>query len=242
MRRSYILMLVLVALSAATLGCQLLSRETPTPTAAPTPTFVPTPLPPSPVQPGEANPNEPVLISGTIPFTSPFFLNGIAEPFVLLEDEAGFVARNREFEFPLIGQIIGPVDLVDDSTLSYTLPLPSVPTGTLLDVDNNSENDRGIMIFAVAYWYNTWGDPFLEARDGTGWSNAYTSAVTDPNREDEIMGGILVIWAPDDEQEFPSGFGPDEKLFTDDDPVAPVPAGYSIVDLDQEPFSIYKES
>lgn len=242
MRRSYIFVLVLAALSAAVLGCQSLTRETPTPTAAPTPTFVPTPLPPSPVQPGEANPDEPVLISGTIPFTSPFFINSIAEPFVLLEDEAGFVARDREFEFPLIGQIIGPVDLVDDSTLSYTLPLPSVPTGTLLDVDNNSEDDPGIMIFAVAYWSNTWGDPFLEARDGTGWSNAYTSAVTDPNREDEIMGGMLVIWAPDDEQEFPSGFGPDEMLFTDDDPISPVPAGYSIVDLDQDPFSIYKES
>jgi C-terminal processing protease CtpA/Prc len=65
--------------------------------------------------------------------------------------------------------------------------------------------------------------------------------VTDPNREDEIMGGKLVIWAPDDEQEFPSGFGSDDMLFTEDDPVTLVPAGYSIVDLDQEPFSIYKD-
>lgn len=248
MRRSFTLVLVLAALSGTMIACQLLTRETPTsaptsgPSSGPIPTSEPTPLPPQPVVPGEANPDEPVLIRGTIPFTSPFFLNSIAEPFVLLEDEAGFVARDREFEFPLSGQIIGPVDLIDDSTLSYTLPLPSVPAGTMLDVDNDNNEDRGVMIFAIAYWSNTWGDPFLEARDGTGWSNAYTSAVTDPNREDEIMGGKLVIWAPDDEQEFPSGFGEDEMLFTEDDPVTSVPAGYSIVDLDQEPFLIYKEA
>jgi C-terminal processing protease CtpA/Prc len=241
MPRSLRIILVIAALSVAAIACALTAQEA-TPTVVPSPTVAPTPLP-LPVAPvGKGDPDEPVLIRGTIPFTSPFFINSIAEPFVLLEDEAGFVARDRDFEFPLSGQVIGPVDLVDDSTLSYTLPLPSVPAGTMLDVDNDGEEDRGVMIFAVAYWSNTWGDPFLEARDGTGWSNAYTSAMTDPNREDEIMGGILVIWAPDDEQAFPSGFGPDELLFTDDDPTATVPAGYSLVDLNQDPFQVYKEA
>jgi C-terminal processing protease CtpA/Prc len=189
----------------------------------------------------DRNPDEPVIITGTIPFTSPFFINSIAEPFVLLEDEAGFVVRDKEFIFPLRSQVIGPVELVDDSTLSYTLPLPMIPTGTLVDVDQDAEDDQGIMVFAVAYWSNTWGDPFLEERDGTGWSTAYTSAFTDPNREDEITGGILIIWSPDDEQGFPSGFGPDNLLFTEDDSITTVPAGYSVVDLDESPFSIYKE-
>ena len=39
------------------------------------------------------NSNEPVFISGTIPFTSPFFLNYASEPFVMLEDQAGFYKR-----------------------------------------------------------------------------------------------------------------------------------------------------
>jgi C-terminal processing protease CtpA/Prc len=187
------------------------------------------------------DPDEPVRITGTIPFTSPFFINSIAEPFVLLEDEAGFVARDREFVFPLAGQTIGPVEVIDDQTLAFSLTLPAVPQGTQLDLDNDGEQDRGLMIFAVAYWSNTWGGPFLEPRDGKGWSNAYTSVVTDPDRQDEIQGGTLVIWSPDDEQEFPTDFGEDEKLFTEDDPVGPIPAGYSLVDLDQEPFRIYKE-
>ena len=206
-----------------------------------------TAVPPSPsATPGaglpvERNSDEPYVITGSIPFTSPFFLEGNAEPFVLLEDEAGFVRRDKEFAFPLEGQAIGPVELVEDGLLRYTLPLPSQPLGTLVDVDQDGETDPGVMVFAIAYWSNTWGDAFLEERDGRGWSNAYTSAHTDPYREDEIDGGTLLIWAPDDEQHFPTGFGPDELLFTDDDPTAPVPAGYNLIDLDSAPFRVYKE-
>ena len=37
-----------------------------------------------------------------------------AEPFVMLEDQAGFYARDLEFEFPLAGQTIGPVWEIDE--------------------------------------------------------------------------------------------------------------------------------
>ena len=191
--------------------------------------------------PVERTSDEPYVITGSIPFTSPFFLEGNAEPFVLLEDEAGFVRRDKEFVFPLEGQAIGPVELVEDGLLHYTLPLPSQPLGTQVDVDQDSQADPGLMVFAIAYWSNTWGDTFLEERDGRGWSNAYTSAHTDPYREDEIDGGTLLIWSPDAEQGFPTGFGPDGLLFTDDDPIAPVAAGYSLVDLASTPFRVYKE-
>ena len=202
----------------------------------------PTPLPQAPVQPGAANPDEPVAVIGTIPFTSPFFINTISEPFVLLEDEAGFVHRDREFAFPLNGQVMGPVEIIDDQTLRFELSLPGVPQGAFVDVDQNGQSDVGVQVFAVAYWSNTWGGPFLEKRDGTGWSNAYTSTVTDPDRQDEIMGGLLVVWAPDSGQAFPSDFGPDGELFTSDDPVAPIPAGYNFVDLDQTPFRVFKQA
>jgi carboxyl-terminal processing protease len=202
----------------------------------------PTGLPAAPIQPGAANPDEPVVVNGIIPFTSPFFINTISEPFVMLEDEAGFVRRDREFQFPLTSQVLGPVEKVDDKTLKFDLALPAVPQGTLVDVDNNGRQDTGVQVFAVAYWSNTWGGPFLERRDGTGWSNAYTSVITDPNRQDEFEGGTLIVWAPDSHQSFPSDYGPDNKLFTSDDPVAPIPAGYNIIDIGKHPFTVTKQA
>jgi C-terminal processing protease CtpA/Prc len=193
-------------------------------------------------QPATVNSDEPVFISGEIPYTNPFFLNSTAEPFVMLEDEAGFVRRDTEFRFNRKAQQIGPVDISADKKLTYSLSLPEVPQATQVDVDNNGKTDAGVQVFAVAYWSNTWGDPFLEDRDGKGWSTAYTSAIVDPEKSNEIVGGTLVIWAPDDQQGFPSGFGPDGKLFTADDPITKVPAGYSLVDLSQPPFRFYKEA
>lgn len=247
-RRSMLIVSVLLALVGLACANVALFAETPQVTLTPAeaaPTFIePTaiPLPEVRVEPGAANPNEPVFISGRIPFTSPFFLNSIAEPFVLLEDEAGFVKRDLEFPFTSGVQTIGPVEFIDSSTLFYRLPLPSIPQGTYVDVDNDGESDTGVQVFAIAYWSNTWGDPFLEERDGMGWSTAYASTRTDPERDYEIEGGILMVWSPDDEQAFPVGFGEDRKLFTDDDLVETIPAGYSIVDLDDEPFRIYKEA
>lgn len=195
-----------------------------------------------PSAPGVQGPDEPVVITGKIPFTSPFFYTMTAEPFVMLEDEAGFVKRDRNFQFSLVEQTIGPVEMNSDNSLTYELSLPEVPQATQLNLSNDGKQDKGVQVFAIAFWSNTWGGPFLERRDGTGWSTAYTSAITDPQNNDEIKGGILMVWAPDDQQKFPTGFGSDHKLFTGDDPTAPVPAGYSIVDLNQTPFKIYKQA
>jgi len=234
-----------IAIALAGFGCQTLDTLplAATPTATLAPTQVPTPLPPIPVEPGENNPNEPVFITGDIAYTSPFFLNSIYEPFVLLEDAAGFIQRDKNFVFRLQGQAIGPVEIQgEDKPLTYSLALPAIPQGTQVDVDNDGDDDPGVQVFSIAYWSNTWGGPFLERRDGKGWSTAYVSTITDPERDDEIMGGTLVVWAPDDEQGFPTSFGEDGLLFTDDDPVTLIPAGYNLVDLDQEPFRIYKEA
>jgi C-terminal processing protease CtpA/Prc len=257
------LFLLIAALALLAISCQALTSSANPTVVISTPVQVqvsPIPLtqPPQPATPApadntsptpnQASPNtassadEPFIIRGEITYTSPFFLNSAAEPFVMLEDEAGFVKRDKEFKFPLPSQVLGPVDLVGDGKLNYTLLLPEIPQGTYVDVDNNGQQDRGVQVFVVAYWSNTWGDPFLETRDGEGWSTGYASTLTDPDRDDEITGGKMVIWAPDDQQSFPTGFGPDNKLFTDDDPTAPVPAGYSIVDLDTQPFTLTKQS
>ncbi|MBN2549977.1 MAG: hypothetical protein JXB15_12515 [Anaerolineales bacterium] len=237
--------LLVILLAMTGLACQITSFPNVSATQSPSPsvpTQTATPLLPQPVKPGISNPEEPVFITGEIPYTSPFFVNSISQPFVLLEDEAGFVQRDPYFVFPLPGQAIGPVKIDSDNQLTYMLALPALPQGTFVDVDNDGSVDQGVQIFAIAYWSNIWGDPFLEQRDGTGWSTAYTSAIVDPENDDEIIGGTLMLWAPDDQQKFPTGFGADGKLFTSDDPVAPVQPGYSLADINQEPFRIYKEA
>lgn len=233
---------LIVLLALMSLACQATTGLPQRPTrAAPTPAIPPTPLPKAPVQVGEQNPDEPVFVTGEIPYTSPFFVDTLSEPFVLLEDQAGFVRRDREFQFRRTAQVIGPVTLQDDGRLTFELSLPAVPQGELIDLDQD-ETTSGVQVFAVSYWSNTWDDPFLEERDGTGWSTAYASTITDPDRENEITGGVLIVWAPDENQSFPTGFGADEKLFTADDPLAPISAGYNLIDLNLSPFHFYKES
>ncbi len=184
----------------------------------------------------------PVSITGDVEYTNAFFTLGVAAPMVILEDQAGFVDRNEGFIMPVESQTLG--QLTSDfytSPFSYSLALPIEPQGTLRDVDNDGEEDTGVMTFAVAYWTNTFGDPFLEERDlyGGGWSTAYASTEVsdDADTRREIVGGKFLVYAPDDQQGFPSGFGADGLLFTEDDPIVTLPQGYTIVDLDSDPFT-----
>lgn len=184
----------------------------------------------------------PVVIRGDVAYTHPFFTAGVAEPMVILEDQAGFVDRNEFFLFPAESQVLGQITSdFFTSPFSYSLALPIEPQGSLRDVDNNDTEDTGVMVFAIAYWTNTFGDPFLEERDmyGGGWSTAYSSANVSPHFETlrEYVGGHIIIYAPDDQQSFPAGFGEDGRLFTEDDPIVRVPQGYTIVNMDTDPFT-----
>jgi C-terminal processing protease CtpA/Prc len=180
----------------------------------------------------------PVIIRGQMDYTNPLLTLGVAQPIVMLEDQAGFVDRDLGFIFPPESQVLG--NFTSDfftSPVDYNINLPIEPRGTLRDVDNDEDEDTGVMVYTPAYWNNVFGDPFLEERDvsGGGWSGAY--AGTDVNSETEVVGGIYVIYAPEDGQGFPAGFGDDGLLFTEDDPIVAVPQGWTIVDLDTDPFT-----
>ncbi|MYC96079.1 MAG: PDZ domain-containing protein [Caldilineaceae bacterium SB0661_bin_32] len=199
---------------------------------------------------GESPPAAPIVndeggavrISGSVTYSYPYFTAGVAQPLVILEDQAGFVDRNEHFLMPVESQTIGQITSdFFTSPFEYSLALPIEPQGSYRDVDNDSSEDQGVQVFAIAYWDNTFGDPFLEVRDlhGGGWSTAYASTrISDEiETEREIVGGVFLVYAPDAEQGFPSGFGEDRLLFTDDDPIVILPQGYTIVNLDAEPFS-----
>ena len=184
---------------------------------------------------------EPVTIVGSAKITFPLFENYLVEPYVMLEDEAGFVNRDFNFIIPPQDQVLGPLTPRGEKTWDYVLHLPSLPPGVLVDVDNNSQNDTGVRIFAVAVQANTIGDPFLGKDEFRGWSTVWTSTRIDSENRDEIVGGKLIVWAPDNEQSFPFDFGTDKLLFTNDDPTKHIEAGYTIVNLDSNPFTFTKE-
>ncbi len=183
------------------------------------------------------------IVSGSVTYTNAFFTSGVAEPEIILEDQGGFVTRDRKFIIPVKSQVIGQITSdFYTSPFTYSLTLPEEPNGTLHDVDHDSNQDTGVMVFAIAYWTNTWGDPYLERRDlmGGAWSSAYASTRVSDNPASylEVFGGKYLVYAPDDQQQFPSGFGADKKLFTDDDPIMNLAAGWSVIDMDQSPFAV----
>lgn len=183
----------------------------------------------------------PVIVTGQLSYTNAFFTDGVDEPLIILEDQAGFIDRDEYYVMPLESQVLAQITTdFYTSPVSYTLSLPQAPGGALRDVDNNSEDDIGVMVFSIAHWTNKFGDRFLEERDlyGGGWSTAYAStrASADPDTRREIIGGKFVIFAPEEGQGFPSGFGADGLLFTEDDPIVIVPQGYAVVNMDEAPF------
>lgn len=183
----------------------------------------------------------PVVVTGEVAYTNPFFTTAVAQPIVILEDQGGFVVRDRGFTFPPESQVLGQITSdFYTSPFSYSLTLPQEPQGTQRDVDQDGESDAGVQVFAVAYWTNTWGDPYLERRDqgGGGWSSAYASTRVSDDQATylEIVGGKLLIYSGEAGQGFPGAFGDDGLLFTQDDPIVGVPQGWTLVDLDSDPF------
>ncbi|HEX2620046.1 MAG TPA: S41 family peptidase, partial [Phototrophicaceae bacterium] len=174
------------------------------------------------------------FITGTAKYTFPYFSTFLPQPFVVLYDITGqIVDRDRDFYPSPESQAFGTITTDPFvSPFKYELQLPAHPHGEFRDVDNNGQDNGGVMIFSVMVASNTWGDPFLEERDnfivGVVGSIRISS---DIDSYLETEDGMLIIYAPDGNQLFPSSFGTDGKLFTDDDPVTSVAQGYTIVNL-----------
>ncbi len=206
-------------------------------TAEPQPTITPTYI----VEQA-AGADQPDEITGSFTYTNPFVVETyFVEQAVALNDMHGFVIRDLLWTLPIAGQTLGYLKIdTKTKTGTFQLSLPERPLGTLNKFGTSSQ---GVEIFAVAYSPNLAGGPFAEGDDPSkGWSSYLASVKTDTTRNDEVTGGKLVVWAPDANQMFPTGFGPDGLLFTKDDPLAALPAGWSVIDLDKQPFAIDREA
>jgi C-terminal processing protease CtpA/Prc len=183
-----------------------------------------------------------VQLTGDIEITNELILAiYFYERFVMLEDLSGYVQRDYEYVQPLDAQILGPITINEDGTLTYILNLPAKPVSPAVDIDNDNQEDSGLQVWQVVMNANYMDDPFLGEDESGGWSASYASARIDSENKNEIFGGLLLIWSPDGAQEFPTGFGEDGLLFTQDDPVDTVLPGYTLVNLDEEPFSFTKD-
>ena len=257
--RSMVLLVTLVVVFSVLAGCSLSplgNAETPTsppspalPSAAPPPTAPAVEATPAPA-PATSSGSKPVagqgpdLIAGKFSYTNNIITTYYVEHAAALVDMYGFVKRDREWKIPVDSQVLGYL-AIDEKSKSgeYRVQLPERPQGQLVDVDHNGRQDAGVQVFATSYWPNSTGGPYSEGDDPSfGWPSYLASTVNDTENNDEVIGGKLVVWSPDSQQQFPTGFGPDAKLFTGDDPVGPIPAGYMVVDLDKKPFTFSQDA
>ncbi|NWF68532.1 MAG: PDZ domain-containing protein [Chloroflexi bacterium] len=190
-------------------------------------------------------------VAGTMPVNNPNLRTFTALPLILLEDQGGMVQRDRLFvpsaESQVLGQFIDNFYDESDNSIDFRLSLPAKPQGASTDVDNDGEEDAGVQVYQVAFWVSRYNDTFIDRYDFGGyggWSTSDSSArfSTNPETLYEVTGGRLLVYAPDDQQGFPAGFGDDGLLFTEDDPVVGLPAGFTMVDLDSDPFTFDRSS
>ncbi len=228
-----IMLSLLAGFSLILVGLACQATENILPTAAP--------VGPAPVLTGEQT----YRISGKFTVTNDFVLkNYYYEHAVALTDLTGFVLRDEEWELPVESQVLGYMKVNEDFLSgTYEINLPLRPAGEMNDVDQDGLAESGVQIYAVSYAPNLYGGPFSVGDDRSrGWPGYLATIKTDSENDNEVIGGQLIIWAPDASQQFPSGFGEDGLLFTADDPQMDVPAGYSIINLDLTPFGITQQA
>ncbi len=178
------------------------------------------------------------VISGEVNYTVGFltdFNQGAMN--VILVNGANYVLRDFESPVPTSWQVLGEVTSdVYTSPFTYELHLPIVPRGPLSDVDMDGEED--LAVFSVIGYTNFRGKTLWDSE--FEYTTGFNSTQGSPEFEfrNDVIGGKMLIWSPDDEQSFPSDFGEDGLMFTGDETLMEVPAGWSVVDLDTEPFSL----
>ncbi|MBN1963045.1 MAG: hypothetical protein JW910_00260, partial [Anaerolineae bacterium] len=176
-----------------------------------------------------------VGISGSYTTTNPVYPLIGADAGVLLYDLAGKIQQDYAFvptsEAQVLGQMNGSI-----ASGTYQIDLPDTPQGTLLDFDGDAATPPAVQVFAAATYLNYLGDATLSR----GERPLGLSVRLAPLSED-ITGGYLIVWAAQADEWFPNGFGRDGALFTGDEPLTLLPAGWSVVSLESDPFRIIRE-
>lgn len=177
----------------------------------------------------------PRLISGSYTTTNPIYPTIGAQTGVLLYDLSGIVLGDFDFQPPDETQVLGTLD-GDIVSGEYTLTLPEIPAGQPLDFDGDATTPPAVRIFAAATFIEFRGDE----RMNRGEMPLDMSARLEPLTF-QIIGGHVIVWTPDEGEQFPAGFGADGVAFTADDPLLTLPAGWNVISLETDPFTLLRE-
>jgi hypothetical protein len=113
----------------------------------------------------------------------------------------------------------------------YSITIPDQPMGTPFDVTGGGGTSNGLQIFDVRIYSDVGRRGYLAQNEDNIASSIRI------NIDYSIGGGTLIVWAANDQQQFPTDVGPDGKLFTSDDPRTALPAGWSMVDISTAPYT-----
>ncbi|CAN7208557.1 S41 family peptidase [Acidovorax sp. LjRoot194] len=160
----------------------------------------------------------------------------------LLDQGAYFIQRQAAHVTPPQDQLLA-TPRADSSAVS--IDLPSSPPGTLFDLGSGRAraSGPGVKIFALSVHANLPRRTGRRALDPIEQHAMLTTSSVQmewplqPELAMEPVGGKLLVWASEAGAPFPSGFGPDGRLFTADDPMVRLPRGYTVVTLDSRGFS-----
>ena len=196
-------------------------------------------------------------LTGTVTINNPDFISTFSQHYMLLMDLIPLMESEPASDatpaatpppdasptpapdITLTGQVLGQIDGDLSKGASFRIDLPIAPQGTSFSFDPDHADAKGVQVYSVEFMANQEGDPFISPQEiGTFGYSSLKFSVGDY----DIIGGRLVVWAPDDNQVFPTGMGPDGKFFTADDPVGPIPAGWSVVDLNTNPFTVERKA
>ncbi len=178
----------------------------------------------------------PYVVTGSYKVTSPTAIESGPEVQVALADLGYEVAHDIDVQTDPKGIIVGTATGLTASG-TYRLNLPIKPLGPLFKLDKDAPDKQGVGIYAIYYGDNMTGQDITvyEYFSSMGGSAVYNDA------EQRITSGKIFVWSPDTGERFPTAFGDDGTLFTDDDPMGDVPKGWSMIDLDKKPFGVVRD-
>lgn len=191
-----------------------------------------------PVQAGPPAPpgdEEPHTITGSYQTTNPLLPLLNSDVDILLYDLTGEIQRDYDFMLPRAGQVRGTVE-GDIVSGTYTLHLPDTPQGIWHDFDGEITSPPAVQVFATATYINFFGTDYIDRGEVAGDLSVRLEPLTY-----NLVGGHVLVWSATSGELFPSSLGADGAAFTADDDLMVLPAGWSVVSLETDPFIIIRE-